>query len=382
MAWASREGEAHSTQERGGETPLVVQMPKMTRSAVATAGGWISGLCLIVLLVLSQYSRLELHAASQAGGNSSLIAGRAGGATAEQAHSERGDSESTTDPKTTHETQSSGEAGGTLQEHPQDPNEPDVFNELFGHVVPHPGGGAFLESLGFHNVNLFQLYSLLLMIVLFLFVRNGLLRSLQSGEPMGKIQSIFSGFVLFIRDEMVRPVLGEDKARFATPYFLYLFFFVTFMNLFGLIPGGITATSSIFVTGALAATTFAIMLGGGMWEQGPVKFWVNLVPHGLPGALWPLMFVVEIIGLIVKPFALMIRLFANMTGGHLVVLAFMGLIFYFSSMMGSLAYAIAVPAVGFAVFIMIIEAFVALLQAYIFTYLSILFIGMCLHPEH
>jgi len=124
------------------------------------------------------------------------------------------------------------------------------------------------------------------------------------------------------------------------------------------------------------------MLVGGMWEQGPVKFWLNLVPHGLPLALWPLMFVVEIMGLIVKPFALMIRLFANMTGGHLVVLAFMGLIFYFSSMMGSLAYAIAVPAVAFAVFIMIIEAFVALLQAYIFTYLSILFIGMCLHPEH
>ena len=91
---------------------------------------------------------------------------------------------------------------------------------------------------------------------------------------------------------------------------------------------------------------------------------------------------IELLGLMVKPFALMIRLFANMMAGHLVVLSFMGLIFFFAEDLGNVAYAVAVPAVGMAVFIMIIEAFVALLQAYIFTYLSILFVGMCRHPEH
>jgi F-type H+-transporting ATPase subunit a len=95
------------------------------------------------------------------------------------------------------------------------------------------------------------------------------------------------------------------------------------------------------------------------------------------------MFVVEVVGLVVKPFALMVRLFANMTGGHMVVLSFMGLIFYFGQSMGDAAgYAASPVAVGFAVFIMIIESFVALLQAYIFTQLSIIFVNGSIHPEH
>jgi F-type H+-transporting ATPase subunit a len=106
------------------------------------------------------------------------------------------------------------------------------------------------------------------------------------------------------------------------------------------------------------------------------------VPH-VPLALWPLMFIVEVLGLFVKPFALMIRLFANLTGGHLVVLSFMGLIFMFAGVESSaMGYAVAPMGVGFAVFIMIIEAFVAMLQAYIFTQLSIMFVGASVHPEH
>ncbi len=124
------------------------------------------------------------------------------------------------------------------------------------------------------------------------------------------------------------------------------------------------------------------MIGAGMAAQGPLTFMKNLVPH-VPGWMWPMMFVIEIVGLIIKPFALMIRLFANMTGGHMVVLSFMGMIFFFAgSDYSSIAWGVSVPAVGFGVFIMIIEAFVALLQAYIFTQLSCLFVGACLHPEH
>jgi len=286
-----------------------------------------------------------------------------------------------------HETQGD-QAGAAVDDHaPADSHASgNPFLNLFSHVLPHLVDLPVLRDIGFYNVNLWQLYVLAFMLVLFLIVRNGLLENLQSGKELSRLQRVFSGFILFIRDEMVRPVLGDEVARKYTPYFLFLFFFIVFQNLAGLlpIPGAATATASIFVTAALATITFAIMLTGGMLAQGPVKFWLNLVPHGLPLFLWPLMFVVEVIGLIVKPFALMIRLFANMTGGHLVVLSFMGLIFYFGNpnMMGNLAYAVAVPSVGMAVFIMIIEGFVALLQAYIFTYLSILFIGMCLHPEH
>ena len=166
------------------------------------------------------------------------------------------------------------------------------------------------------------------------------------------------------------------------PFLLSLFFFILFMNFMGLVPGGATATASIGVTAALAIITFASMIGLGMAAQGPAKFWANIVPHGLPVVFIPLMFLIELVGLVVKPVALTIRLFANMTAGHLIVLSAMGLIFYFGEQSATLGWVAAPVAVGFAVFIMIIESFVAMLQAYIFTYLTILFVQACVHPEH
>jgi F-type H+-transporting ATPase subunit a len=138
------------------------------------------------------------------------------------------------------------------------------------------------------------------------------------------------------------------------------------------------------VTAALATITLVSMIGFGMVVQGPLAFWKNLVPH-VPLALWPLMFIVELVGLLVKPFALMVRLFANMTGGHMVVLSFMGLLFFLGSpdMWGTVGGWGATPlSIGFAVFIMIIEVFVAMLQAYIFTQLSIIFVNASIHPAH
>jgi len=182
---------------------------------------------------------------------------------------------------------------------------------------------------------------------------------------------------------MVLPYLEEGHARRLLPLFLSVFFFILFMNLLGLVPFGATATASIYTTAGMATITLVCMLGGGMLVQGPLGFWKNLVPHGLPAWLVPLMFVVEVVGLLVKPFALTIRLFANMTGGHLVLLSFMGLIFYFGTNMGpAVGFGVAPVSIAMAVFIMIIEGFVALLQAYIFAQLSIIFVGMCLHPEH
>ncbi|PIE24405.1 MAG: ATP synthase F0 subunit A [Planctomycetota bacterium] len=264
----------------------------------------------------------------------------------------------------------------------------DIFIYKFKHLLPHPYPGMDLElgrvSVPFSNTQVWQLLAIGLMLLLFLFVGFSLRGYLDREKKLGWVARVFSGWCLFIRDEMVMPLLGEEKGKALLPYFLFLFFFIAFMNVLGLVPGSATATASIFVTGALALTTFALMVGGGMMEQGPGAFWKSLIPHGLPGFLVPLMFVIEIVGLLVKPFALMIRLFANLTGGHLVVYSFMGLIFYFAIIKdaGDASWVIATPWVGLAVFIMIIESFVALLQAYIFTYLSILFVGMCLHPEH
>jgi len=260
----------------------------------------------------------------------------------------------------------------------------EFFMLQFNHMVPH----LSVPSLGMYNVNLFQLGAIVLILVLFMMVRG----SFGSARPPWIIR-VFRGWVLWIRDEMVYPVMGrEEGAKFA-PFFIFLFFFITFMNVIGLIPSihvggfhypGTTATADPYVTGALALVILAMMLGFGMAKQGAVKFWVNLLPHGLPAWLIPIMAIVEFTGVLVKPFALMVRLFANMLAGHLVIYSFIGLIFVFTKMFeaSAVSYLTAVPFFGFAVFINIIETFITLLQAYIFTYLSIIFVHQAMHPDH
>ncbi len=248
---------------------------------------------------------------------------------------------------------------------------------IFDYNAYTDGDEATHPELFLTNLQVFQLASVLLIFILL----GGIPGYLRTGKG-DWLTRVFTGFAMYIRDEMVVPVMGKDTGSKYLPYFLTVFFFILFINLMGLVPGSATATASIFITAALAMITFLSMLICGMAVQGPVEFWKSLVPH-VPLALWPLMFIVEVVGLIVKPFALMIRLFANMTGGHMVVLSFMGLIFYFGQSMGTGAgFASSPVAIAFAVFIMIIEAFVAMLQAYIFTQLSILFVHASVHPEH
>jgi len=286
--------------------------------------------------------------------------------------------------------------------HAEHHTHPNVFQALYMHLMParllagHGSAANLIELtlpawLAFFdmdraragvqliatNLQVFQLAAVVLIFVCF----SGVPKHLRTGQG-DWLTRVFAGFAGWVRDEMVYATLGKEVGRKLTPYFLTLFFFILFMNLMGLVPHSVTATASIFVTGALAVVTFLSMIGGGMAVQGPLAFWKNLVPH-VPAAIWPLMLVVELAGLVIKPFALMIRLFANMTGGHMVVLSFMGLIFYFTALAGpAVGWASSPIALGFAVFIMIIESFVALLQAYIFTQLTILFVGASLHPEH
>jgi F-type H+-transporting ATPase subunit a len=254
-----------------------------------------------------------------------------------------------------------------------------IFEQLFGHVFPHKTDYTvelFGHQLEVYTLTYFQVGAVLAIFLAFL----GVARAVRTNTG-GPVQRLLAGFVSFIREEMVHPYLGRKDGDRLLPLFLSIFFFIMFQNLFGLIPGGATATASVYVSAALALITFATMLIGGMVVQGPVKFWLSLVPH-VPGPLWPLMFVIEIVGLCVKPFALTVRLTANMMGGHLVLLSFLGLVLYFGSMNAVAGWAFAPVGIGLSVFIMIIEGFVALLQAYIFTLLSIIFVGMCLHPDH
>lgn len=190
-----------------------------------------------------------------------------------------------------------------------------------------------------------------------------------------RLANFFEVLIIFVRDEIAEPTLGKAYKPFL-PFLLTLFFFILFGNFLGLIPFSATFTSNIAVTATLAIISFLMIQLGGIKHNGFFGYFKGLVPHGIPMWLLPLMIPVEILGLFTKPFALAIRLFANMIAGHFVILALIGLIFF----MGTIF--IAPVSVAFAVFIYILEILVALIQAYIFTMLSSLFIGMAVHQEH
>lgn len=192
--------------------------------------------------------------------------------------------------------------------------------------------------------------------------------------PKGYGNAIES-IVVFIRDEVAVPFLGHDARRFL-PLLLTFFFFVGSMNLIGLLPFGATATGNINITAGLALITLFVMITSGMRANGVIKYLVGLVPHGIPWPLYIIMVPIELMGLITKPFALAIRLFANMLSGGLVIGAFYALIFGMDTLF------VAPLSLLFLIFMSILKIFVCFLQAYIFTMLSTFFIGMSVHQEH
>lgn len=180
--------------------------------------------------------------------------------------------------------------------------------------------------------------------------------------------NLFEVFVVFIRDEVVLPNMGPAGLRYL-PYLLTTFFFILIMNLLGLIPYGASATGNVSVTAGLAICAFIMIQLAAIRAQGLGHYLAHLT-GSVHWSLWPIMIPIEILGLFTKPFALCIRLFANMTGGHIVIVSLIGLIFIFKS------YLIAVAPLGFVVGINFLELFVAFLQAYIFVMLTSLFMGL------
>lgn len=180
--------------------------------------------------------------------------------------------------------------------------------------------------------------------------------------------NLFEVFVVFIRDEVVLPNMGPGGLRYLS-YLLTTFFFILIMNLLGLIPYGASSTGNVSVTAGLAIIAFIMIQVAAIRAQGLGHYLAHLT-GGVHWSLWPIMIPIEILGLFTKPFALCIRLFANMTGGHIVMVSLIGLIFIFKS------YLIAVAPLGFVVGINFLELFVAFLQAYIFVMLTSLFMGL------
>jgi F-type H+-transporting ATPase subunit a len=202
----------------------------------------------------------------------------------------------------------------------------------------------------------------------------------REGKAPAGFGAAIEALVLFVRNDVALANIGKGGEKYV-PYVLTLFFFILYCNLFGLLPWGATATGNLAVTGALALTVFVTVEVSGLVALGPKGYLKTIVfvPPGMTGIgavlMACIMTPIEIVGKLVKPFALTLRLFANMTAGHFVILALLGLIFIFSS------WAVAAGSVAFVVFMMLLELLVAFLQAYIFALLTSVFIGLMLHQH-
>ncbi len=255
-------------------------------------------------------------------------------------------------------------------------------------ILHHVMDGNYLDFTPFFKIYLphFQLFGLDISItrhvvfmwlgaILLFFVMTRVAKAYKESMIPKGFTNFWELFIIFVRDEIAKPTIGKGFEKFL-PYLLTAFFFILFGNFLGLIPFSATFTSNISVTATLAVFSFLVIQFGGMRNNGAFGYFKGLIPHGVPVFLLPIMIVVEFLGLLAKPFALAIRLFANMTAGHIVIYALISLIF----VMQSVGWAgLAIP---MALFIYGLEVLVALLQAYIFTMLSSLFIGMAVHQDH
>lgn len=224
--------------------------------------------------------------------------------------------------------------------------------------------------------NVFSLMmSSVLITILFVMIARSYRRN-RGHAPKG-LQSLLEPLIIFVRDDIAKASIGHHYERY-TPFLLTIFFFIFLNNLLGIVPffpGGANVTGNIGVTGVLALFTFTITT-----FSGNKAYWKHI--FNAPGVPWwlklpvPLMPIVELVGVFTKPFVLMVRLFANMTAGHIIILGFMSLIFIFGNMNIGMGYGVSVVSVAFAVFMGLLECLVALIQAYVFTLLSAIYFGM------
>ncbi len=254
-----------------------------------------------------------------------------------------------------------------------------------GYVMSHgrvarADGSDFLDLSITKNVAAMLLNALLLVII-FLSVAKAYIR--RKGEAPKGLQSLMEPLIIFVRDEVVKPNLGDNTQRFL-PYMLTLFFFIWFANLLGLIPfiSNPNITGNITVTMALSLLTFILTN-----INGTKDYWMHILwPPGVPLGVKIILVPIEILGIFIKPFALMIRLFANITAGHIIILSLVGLVFIFGKAGESLGGGLggAAVAVPFTIFMSFLEFLVAFLQAFIFVMLSSLFIALALekHEHH
>lgn len=219
---------------------------------------------------------------------------------------------------------------------------------------------------------------MMLMMWLFFTVAKGYKK--RDGQAPKGVQSFMEPLIVFIRDEVAKPSIGHNYQRFM-PFLLTVFFFIWVSNMLGTIPfiGGFNITGNIAITLTLATFTFVITT-----VSGNKNYWAHIfATPGVPVWLLPLMIPIEIMGMFIKPIVLTLRLFANITAGHIIILSFMSLIFIFSNLYGvGAGYGVSVLSLAFSIFMNVLELLVAFLQAYVFTLLSALYFGAAVEEHH
>ena len=253
---------------------------------------------------------------------------------------------------------------------------------LTEHVIVHDASQDLPLDFSITKNVLAIFLSLIFMTWLFISIARAYSR--REGEAPKGVQSLLEPLIIFIRDDIAKASIGEKKYEKYMPFLLTLFFFIFLNNLLGLIPifpGGANITGNIAVTMVLALFTFVITS-----FSANKAYWLHIV--NTPGVPWwlklpiPLMPVVELIGVFTKPFVLMVRLFANITAGHIIVLGFISLIFIFGQINLGLGFGVSIVSIAFAIFMNMLELLVAFIQAYVFTLLSALYFGMATEEHH
>lgn len=241
------------------------------------------------------------------------------------------------------------------------------FKYYHGKLKPIDQDASFVDLSITKNVA-FLILTATLMILVFLSVAKGY--SKKNSAPKG-IQALFEPVIIFVRDDIVKPNIGENYEKYL-PYMLTLFFFIFFGNVLGLMPGAANLTGNIAVTLSLALFTFLITNFSGNKHYWKHIFWTP----GIPIIMRVIILPIELIGVFSKPISLMIRLFAAITAGHIVLLSFIGLIFIFQS------YFVGVMSALFVVGLNLVELMVAGIQAYVFTMFSSVYIGLATEDGH
>ncbi len=250
-----------------------------------------------------------------------------------------------------------------------------------GQIVAVNDDGTINNNLKVYDVSLTRnVVQMLLALTLLVWILLYMAKKYRTGQgvttaPKG-VQNLMEPIITFVRDEVAIPNLGHKYKKYF-PYLLTVFFFILINNLVGLIPGSANVTGNIAFTMVLAVISFIVI----MFSTNK-HYWAHIFNPPVPVGVKPILIPVEILGVFTKPFALMIRLFANMIAGHIIIISLISLIFIFGSLSSVIGWGFSPLSVAFVIFIYLIELLIAFLQAYIFTILTAVFIGQAFEGSH